>query len=76
MAGRRKKKSYNAESNKKFNHRKEVSTQSTPDTSKANMVLEHSTSNNTITNSSVLDVQMMEEEENGTPIDTVRKIPS
>ena len=40
------------------------------------MVLEHSTSNKAITNSSVLDVQMMEEEENGTPTDTVRKIPS
>ena len=65
--------SYNTESNKTFNHPKEVSTQSTPDTSKANMVLEHSTSKKAIKYSSVLDVLIMEEEGNVTPTAEVKK---
>ena len=65
--------SYNTESNKTFNHPKEVSTQSTPDTSKANMVLEHSTSKKAIKYSSVLDVLIMEEEVNITPKSTINR---
>ena len=49
----------NTDKNKPFNHTKEVSNNSTPNTSKETMVLEHYTYEKSRIDSSVLDVTMI-----------------
>ena len=58
------KKSDNTEENNTFNHSRKVSTKPTPDISESTMVLGHSNSKDSITDSSGLNVLIMGEEGN------------